>query len=551
MGLLDPKPLPFDYDEMMTLPFSQRVQLLCGVWATQGFGTPNAVYIVYILKLLFYIGMWFFFCSFSFPDTEFSQWAWEPQALLKAILWTMVFEAMGMGAASGPLSARYFPPLGGILYFARPGTLKVAPFPKLPLLGGDTRNIVNVLTYLCFLGCVFYALCASTITQAMLWPIISLLLLLGLMDKTIFLAARSEHYLLATIAFLFPLDTISALKVIWFAIWFWAATSKLNYHFPSVVCVMISNSALIQSQWIRKKLYAKYPDDLRPGPLAILLAHFGTVLEYLFPLVLIFGSGQGMQQEFALFTMLIFHIFIIVNLPMAVPIEWNIMAIYGGIVLFQYYNRDYYDMLNVPYLQFHSPLLISILIFSLIILPILGNLKPKWLSFLLSMRYYAGNWAYGIWLFKKGTLDQLDGNITKTSPHLLKQLDFFYDKKTSEALLSRVIAFRMMHLQGRALHEPLTKVVDNLDDYDWRDGELLAGHLIGWNFGDGHLHSEQLLQAVQKKCQFESGDLRCIFVESQPFGKGYMEWRIVDAKDGLMETGKAHLQHMLKSNPWP
>ena len=46
--------------------------------------------------------------------------------------------------------------------------------------------------------------------------------------------------------------------------------------------------------------------------------------------------------------------------------------------------------------------------------------------------------------------------------------------------------------------------------------EKLAGLVLGWNFGDGHLHNERLLDIVQQQCHFAEGDLRCIFVESQP-----------------------------------
>ena len=36
-------------------------------------------------------------------------------------------------------------------------------------------------------------------------------------------------------------------------------------------------------------------------------------------------------------------------------------------------------------------------------LPVLGNFRPDLISFLPSMRYYAGNWATSQWLFRKDT----------------------------------------------------------------------------------------------------------------------------------------------------
>jgi hypothetical protein len=52
-----------------------------------------------------------------------------------------------------------------------------------------------------------------------------------------------------------------------------------------------------------------------------------------------------------------------------------------------------------------------------------------------------------------------------------------------------------MHLQGRALPVLLPKAVARVEDYEYVDGELVAGLALGWNFGDGHLHTEQLLRA--------------------------------------------------------
>ena len=108
-----------------------------------------------------------------------------------------------------------------------------------------------------------------------------------------------------------------------------------------------------------------------------------------------------------------------------------------------------------------------------------------------------------------------------------------------------------MHLHGRALHDLIPKAVDNIEEYVYRDGEIIAGIVLGWNFGDGHLHNEQLLKAVQKRCNYKAGELRCIVVESQPLFKPYMEWQIFDAKDGLLEKGKANVKDLTTRQPWP
>lgn len=546
MKLLQPQPLPFDFDHWKKQPFAERLRMLCAAWAVQGYGAPVAVYSFYLLKILLYVGLWLVFCSFSHSlgsPAEIGSWWYEPEALLKAILWSMLFEGMGLASGSGPLTARYFPPIGGILYFARPGTLKLPLFKKLPLLGGEQRSWLDVLLYLAHLGFLLRALLAPEVTPALLWPTVVLLPLLGLMDRTIFLAARAEHYYIAMLCFLFPSEALAANKWVWWAIWFWAAFSKLNHHFPSVIGVMVSNSAVLRFPWLRKKLYKHYPDDLRPGTLATLMAHFGTLVEFTFPLLLIAGDG-GTLTTVGLTIMLLFHLFITSNVPMAVPIEWNVMMVYGAFVLFGQHAA-------LPLTAVHSPLLVALLVLALLVLPLLGNLFPRWISFLLSMRYYAGNWAYSIWLFRQGTEEKLDEHLTLSSPTLMRQLAKFYDPATAEALLSKVIGFRAMHLHGRALQQLLPLAVDDIDAYTWRDGELVAGVVLGWNFGDGHLHSEALLKAVQRRCGFAPGELRCIFVESQPLGNPFLSWRIADAAEGQLHAGHIRVKDLLHLQPWP
>jgi hypothetical protein len=108
-----------------------------------------------------------------------------------------------------------------------------------------------------------------------------------------------------------------------------------------------------------------------------------------------------------------------------------------------------------------------------------------------------------------------------------------------------------MHLHGRALPLLVPKAVDRVEDYEWIDGEIVAGLALGWNFGDGHLHQEQLLRAIQEQCGFEEGELRCVFVESQPLGGSTLEWRIHDAKTGLRERGEVGVRDLVGRPPWP
>jgi len=544
MGLLDPIPPPYDPLEWEKRPFAEKARMVCESWALQGYGSPLAVYAVYALKVVLYIGGWIWFCSFT-PGlgaiATISSWWLDPVAFQKAILWSMLFEVLGLGCGSGPLTGRYYPPVGGFLYFLRPGTTKLPLFEKWPIIGGIRRTWLDVAFYGAALICLVRALVAPTPNLVDFLPIVALFPILGILDRTIFLAARGEHYWTTILCFAFASQWIAGAKAVQLALWFWAGVSKLNAHFPAVVAVMTSNSPFARAAWIRKRMYRHFPDDLRPSRLAEWMAHGGTFLELAVPIILMLSPG-GTSLLIGMILMLMLHGYITSNVPMGVPIEWNVMVVYGAFALFMAHP-------DVTILDVGPWPLGIVLAGALIGIPLLGNVFPAAVSFLLAMRYYAGNWAYSVWFFRKGSHQKLE-KLTKSSGWVYEQLGLFYDHRTSVGLVGKVFAFRLMHLHGRALPLLIPKAVDHYEDYEHVDGEIIAGMALGYNFGDGHLHHEQLLRAVQEQCQFDAGELRCVFVEAQPLGQRTLQWRIVDAKSGLVEKGALSAEELQQRQPW-
>ncbi len=543
MNLISPEPTPYDPLEWERLPHAEKVRLACQAWCVQGYGTPLAIYLVYALKVALYVGAWAFFCSFTpglgDPRSVASWWA-EPVAFQKAILWSMLFEGLGLGCGSGPLTGRYAPPVGGFLYFLRPGTTKLPLVPGLPIVGGHRRTWLDVALYLAHAVFLVRVLVAPEITPALLLPTVILLPALGLCDKTLFLAARAEHYGMTALCFLFP-GWLAGSQIVQAALWFWAGVSKLNHHFPAVVAIMTSNSPILRFGRIRRRMYRAYPDDVRPSTLAVAMAHAGTSLELGVPIILL-ASGGGTATVVGLVLMVALHGFITSNVPMGVPIEWNVMVVYGAFFLFG--ANAGVDLSAI------DPLLAAALVVGVIAVPAVGNVAPRLVSFLLAMRYYAGNWAYSIWLFRGEAHRRLDERLVKSSAWPIDQLARFYDRGTAVGLVGKVVAFRAMHLQGRAIQLLLPKAVDRVEDYEYLDGELVAGVVLGWNFGEGHLHDEQLLAAVQAQCDFDEGELRCILIESQPIHRQAQRWRIHDARTGLIDEGEVRIDELRALQPW-
>ncbi len=552
MGLLRPTLPHYDPLDWERKPFAERARLVCESWALQGYGTPLAIFFAYVVKIVvLYVGGWILWCRFS-PGlgslAEIERWWLEPVAFQKAIVWSMLFEVLGLGCGSGPLTGRYMPPFSAFMHFLRPGTTKLPPWPKLPLLGGHRRTAFDALVYAGLLASAVWTLSSATPTTTHLIVLLALLAVLGLADKTIFLAARSEHYWTTMLCIVLAggassLDWIAGAKAVQLALWFWAGFSKLNHHFPTVVGVMTSNGPLTPFAWWRRRMYRSYPDDLRPSTLATALSHAGTALEFSVPLVLIWAP-DGPWLVVGMVLMLLLHIYITGNVPMGVPLEWNVAVVYGGFVLFWAHPEVTVLALG------ETPLLAAILLVLLVGLPLLGNLAPARVSFLLAMRYYAGNWPTSVWLFRGASQGKLE-RLRKSSGWIDAQLGRFYDRKTIAAVFGKVMAFRLMHLHGRAFSLLVPKALgEQIEDYTWADGEIVAGLALGWNFGDGHLHDEQLLAAIQAQCEFEPGELRCIFLESQPLGRPRQHWRIHDAATGLLAEGEVEIAQLRARQPW-
>lgn len=351
MGLLTPDLPDLDYEHWRSQPRMERIRPMVQHWADHGFGPPEGVYAVYVLKLGLYVIAGAYIASLT-PGlgglSHVGTWWSEPIVFQKIVIFTLLFEVLGFGCGFGPLTLRFLPPIGAFLFWLRPGTIRLPPWPgRVPGTSGSRRTVVDVVLYLGVIGSAAWLLASpgsggtgalhasvGIIDPVRLGPLVAFLVVIGLRDKTIFLAARSEVYLLLAITFFLPaVDMVIAAKLVMLTLWWGAATSKLNRHFPNVVATMESNNPLMRIKAVKRRLHVSYPDDIRPSSVAGLLAHGGTVVEFVVPLVLLLSHG-GPVTTAAAIIMIAFHAQILTALPLGVPLEWNIYMIYGILVLF-------------------------------------------------------------------------------------------------------------------------------------------------------------------------------------------------------------------------
>ncbi|CAN5634993.1 DUF3556 domain-containing protein [soil metagenome] len=562
MGFLKQETPQIDFEEWSKGTRAERIIPMARHWAEVGFGTPVALHLFYVVKILAYIlGAWLVVSTTAglgglagFLDV--AHWYAEPIVFQRVVLYTMLFEVVGFGCGFGPLNNRFVPPMGSALYWLRPGTIRLPPWPnRIPLTKGDARTPFDALLYALLLVALLVALFSDGVGPGVgvlaawqLWTILGLLAVISLRDKVIFLAARGEVYGALTVACLFAshsvVDMIIAAKLVCLVIWIGAATSKLNKHFPFVISTMMSNNPIFRPRWIKRKFFEHFPDDLRPGKASRFLAHFSTAIEGLVPLVLFFTHG-GWPTAIAAFVMLCFHFGILSSIPMGVPLEWNVFMMFSVLALFVGHSDVGLSDMTSP-----LPILLFVVVAGTVVI---GNLFPRKVSFLPGMRYYAGNWDTSLWCLKPSADEKIAKNIVAIASMPAAQLEKFYgSKEAAQIPMYMGYAFRSFNTHGRALFTLAHRAMagQNEDDYTLTDGERIVSTAIGWNFGDGHMSNEQLVAALQRRCRFEPGEVRIVMLDAQPIQHQTQQYRLVDAATGEFERGYVNVADMVTRQPW-
>jgi len=569
MGFTKPDLPKVDPGTFMRQPLMHRMQVLALHWVERGFGTPRMVHVIYIAKLLtFYIlgGAVIATATSHLPAFwHVAQWWNQPIVYEKAVLWTVLLETVGIAGSWGPLAGKFKPMTGGILFWARTGTIRLRPWKRVPLTAGDRRTPADVALYLALIVSVIVPLVmpgvhsgslsaavpgntSGVVSPVLIVPVVVLLVLNGLRDKIIFLAARGEQYLPALLFFaVLPFtDMIIALKLLIVTVWVGAGVSKLGRHFANVVPPMVSNSPAVPFRWIKLAHYRDFPRDIRPSRLAHLMAHGGgTFVEIITPLVLLLSPWKPVTLA-AVAIMVIFHLFITSTFPLAVPLEWNVLFGYAAVFLF----AGHPTWAGYGVTDMSPPWLVLVIAAALLFFPVLGNLRPDLVSFLPSMRQYAGNWASALWAFAPGAEEKLNAVKRPTANQVDQLVALGYDREWADVTMQLTIAWRTMHSQGRGLFSLLLRHLPDIDTRTVREAEFVCNSLIGFNFGDGHLHNEDLIRAVQAQAGFEPGELVVVWVESQPVHRGDQAYKVIDAALGVIECGTWQVADAVAEQPW-
>jgi hypothetical protein len=550
MGIAVPRAARIDATAWRAQPPVLRIGIVTRDVVDNGLGTKATTYLGYVIKLVVYLAGALLTINATTNLgglSEFGSWWAQPIVYQKLVVWSLLWEVLGLGRGSLSLAFRYLPPIGGVLYWLQPETLRLPPWPgRIPLTAGTRRGGVDVVLYAAVLASGVVLLISGATFGAPYdtlpnWPIVILvvaLVLLGLRDKVAFLAARPERYGVMLLVFLFPAaNMIFALKLCMLVVWWGAAVATVTEHFPFALAARLSTAPWRARRELPFPLWDGRADDLRPSRAVRMLARLATAVGFVLPVLLVLARG-GWLSVTAVTVMITVHVAAAVTFPYGTALEDHAFAIFATLFLFLHYAHVREGTLS-------SVLLVVVLVVALAAAPVVTLLRPDLTASPLNHNL-DGNGPVSLWLFHRdGAEERFDMSVVKPAPVVSRQLRRTDAAPHAELLQYAPLAARVLNLNGRALLSLLGRAVEDLDSYVLRDGELVAGVALGASYGGGRLHDGQLIDAIQFECDFEPGQLRVIALDAMPLGGAAQRYRIFDAADGLIDTGTVELSDML------
>jgi hypothetical protein len=156
-----------------------------------------------------------------------------------------------------------------------------------------------------------------------------------------------------------------------------------------------------------------------------------------------------------------------------------------------------------------------------------------------------------MWATAPGAEAKLDERLVKGAPMQKQQLTAIYGAEAAEVVMQQTLGWRSMHSQGRGLNSVMVNQLgDDIDRYTLREAEFSFNAIVGFNFGDGHLHNHHLIEAIQKRCRFAPGELVVVWAESEPVGNGRQRYWVMDAAVGIVERGSWAVTDAVAEQPW-
>eukprot|EP00438_Fugacium_kawagutii_P009224 Skav224569 [mRNA] locus=scaffold4295:222747:224780:- [translate_table: standard] len=438
------------------------------------------------------------------------------------LLYNILHSILGFGATSSFLGQRFKFAVGGTgLHFLWPGTICS---PVLPSVAGwfskvpARRSPVTVACYVAYVLALVRELMMPE-PQATL-PLI-FLVLCTILDYNIFGASRGEHYGWFLVCMMFP-DWLHGWQCVQLALWAWAGVGKIGPWFQPVMPFITKDSVytwLLPKNFMCNLLVKDYPNDLNPSAVSTALAYAGATLEVCLPLCC---SMPFYPLRFlGAFGMICYHCFIGACMPFASVFEWN----YYCMIL------SYFMFVEHEFTFPSSPALQAFLLVVLVIIPIIGQLYPCLVPFLLAYRPYMGNWRFGWYVCHKKAIPKHDKLRTTENAFVGHNGVWLYEWFEWIGLPCEQSTRTMHHwdywVAGMMMiipaYRPFVSVMEKLceengwdiNDVCFTHSESYQNQIFGFSLGTGWISARECVRmAYNEICGFEKGEM--YFVQFDP-----------------------------------
>lgn len=539
-GLFNVCEFPVEEEEWKGLSFRERVKICNAKFLRDNGILPIPAFIstYACIGLLWWAGLRFF----QDPSLPF----FSELNMKRMMLYNILHSILGFGATSSFLGQRFKFAVGGTgIHFLWPGTI------CSPLLPDLLRRLgISVPARRSVLAVVLFAAYALALLHELLVPEprvavpLALLAVCTIFDYNIFGASRGEHYGYFMVCMLFP-DWLHGWQCVQLALWSWAGVGKIGPWFQPVIPFITKDSAytwFLPKNLMCKMLVKDYPNDLNPSTLSTVLAYCGAGLEMFFPLCC--SSSFYLIRLFGAFGMICYHCFIGICMPFASVFEWN----YTCMIL------SYFLFCHNEFAFPSSTALQAFLLLVLIAIPVLGQLYPCLVPFLLAYRPYMGNWRFGWFVVHKSALSKHQKLKTTEDPFAGKNGVWMYEWFEFFRLPSKQSIRTMQHwdylvaglMMTIPAYRPFVSVMEKLiEDNGWDTDDVLFTHtesyqnqVFGFSLGTGWISARECVrEAYNAICGFEKGEMYFVQfdpVKPLPWGKEnhLVQFRCFDVTEG-------------------
>mmetsp|Transcript_94073 Transcript_94073/g.196283 ORF Transcript_94073/g.196283 Transcript_94073/m.196283 type:complete len:578 (+) Transcript_94073:46-1779(+) len=492
-----------DDEEWATMSVRERLGWFYDRCAHANFSLP----VFQIFGIYIAIGL-VWFAGWVFLGMDKSQSMFCAENARRFIVYNILHGLTGIGATCGPLGVKnkvpYFAPF---LHFLTPGTI------ASPLLPGVVGCLQKIPIKRSLLGTLTFVVYYSSLIRSLIDPspanITVSVVCLGVatvFDSLVFFVSRGEHYGYHLICLMFP-DWIAGVQCSHLMLYLCVGVSKCGPWFKYVVQVLMKDAMFtpfLPKQGLARAFYKDFPNDLSPSMLPRVMAVAGAFLEWFFPLCCLAAPGC-LLNYLGVFGMNTYHFFIWSTLPMASVFEWQYYAAYINIFFYGY------NSFSLP----TSPGLIAFIIVTGFVLPIIGQIYPPLVPFLMSYRQYAGNWRLGVWAISKDAAEKLKKTKSYNSIVWQTEAPESWGGARAEWLyLATFLEIPLFRGVVSMMESFLKERAAKADDFYFITTFHAANAMFGWDLAVGWTtYRECIRKGLVEICDLKPGEFYWILIE--------------------------------------